>query len=296
MDVVKTRNIWFILSSLVLLAGVISLAVFGLNLGIDFKGGTLLEVKFLENKPEITALEELTTEISTGNTVVQRLGENSFSIRTVELSPEQHDTLNSRLIEQYGQIEERLFNKIGPVLSREITKRAGYQLVLVIFGILVYIAWAFRRVPKPLSSWRFGWAAIVALIHDLLVVIGVFAVLGRFLNVEINALFVTALLTVLGFSVHDTIIVFDRIRENLRRLAHARFEEIINRSINQTLVRSINTSTTVIFVLIALLLFGGESIRYFTLALLVGIVAGTYSSIFLATPLLYVSHRKRFSR
>ena len=296
MDVVKTRNIWFILSSLVLLAGVISLAVFGLNLGIDFKGGTLLEVKFLENKPEITALEELTTEISTGNTVVQRLGENSFSIRTVELSPEQHDTLKLHLIEQYGQIEERLFNKIGPVLSREITKRAGYQLVLVIFGILVYIAWAFRRVPKPLSSWRFGWAAIVALIHDLLVVIGVFAVLGRFLNVEINALFVTALLTVLGFSVHDTIIVFDRIRENLRRLAHARFEEIINRSINQTLVRSINTSTTVIFVLIALLLFGGESIRYFTLALLVGIVAGTYSSIFLATPLLYVSHRKRFSR
>lgn len=160
---------------------------------------------------------------------------------------------------------------------------------------MAYIAWAFRRVPKPLSSWRFGWAAIIALIHDLLFVIGVFAVLGKFMNVEIDALFVTALLTVLGFSVHDTIIVFDRIRENLRRLAGERFPKIVSRSINQTVVRSINTSTTVIFVLVALLLFGGQTIQFFVLALLIGIVVGTYSSIFIASPLLYVFHRSKFS-
>jgi preprotein translocase subunit SecF len=176
------------------------------------------------------------------------------------------------------------------VIGKELRSAAFLQLILVSLGIIFYIAYAFRKVSKPVSSWRFGIAAIVALIHDLFIVIGAFSLLGHFGGVEIDSLFVTALLTVLGFSVHDTIVVFDRIRENLRIRAGQSLSEIINSSINQTLVRSINTSLTVIFVLLALLLFGGESIHNFVLALFIGIIAGTYSSIFIASPILIVWH------
>ena len=200
------------------------------------------------------------------------------------------------LSEKYeGMIEEQ-FTSIGPVIGRELKGQAAVQLILVSLGIIFYIAYAFRKVTRPVSSWRFGVAAIVALVHDLLIVIGVFAILGHYRGVEVDSLFVTALLTVLGFSVHDTIVVFDRIRENLRIRAGANLFEIINNSINQTLIRSLNTSLTVVFVLAALFLFGGESIHYFVLALLIGIVAGTYSSIFIASPILYVWHTWEVSR
>jgi preprotein translocase subunit SecF len=207
-------------------------------------------------------------------------------IRTQPQEKAEHDALLALLSEKYGQITEDQFTSIGPAIGQELAQKALWQLLLVTAGIILYIAYAFRKVTRPVSSWRFGWAAIVALVQDLVIVVGVFALLGRFYNVEIDSLFVTALLTVLGFSVHDTIVVFDRIRENLRVRAGEPLSDIINASINQTVIRSINTSLTVIFVLTALLLFGGESIRYFVLALLVGILAGTYSSIFIASPLL----------
>ena len=294
LDVIKTRKIWFVLSGAVIIAGIIALALFGLNFGVDFRGGSFSEIKFTSSEPEPSQIQEALTDLSLGNIIVQKTAEGTYNVRTRELSSEEHESVLSKLSTAYGETTELRFTNIGPTISSEITRRAVYQLLLVTAGILAYIAWAFRKVPRPLSSWRFGWAAIAALIHDVLVVVGVFAILGQFLNVEIDALFVTALLTVLGFSVHDTIIVFDRIRENLRRLSSLPFAEVVSRSINQTIVRSINTSTTVIFVLLALLLFGGESIRYFTLALLIGIVAGTYSSIFFASPLLYIFHKKRF--
>lgn len=294
-NIIKTRKNWFILSTLLLAAGVASIVVYGLNFGIDFQGGSLSEVKFSEQEPGPRSVQEVANQMDAGASFVQKTSEGSYMIRTLELTQEQHNQLKDALQTEFGALEELQYQSIGPTISSEITRRAAYQLILVSLGILAYIAWAFRKVPKPLSSWRFGWAAIIALVHDLLIVIGVFAILGKFLNVEIDSLFVTALLTVLGFSVHDTIIVFDRIRENLRKLPGDSLAQVVFRSINQTLVRSINTSTTVIFVLLALLLFGGESIFYFVLALLIGVAAGTYSSIFVATPLLYVFHKKRFA-
>jgi preprotein translocase subunit SecF len=194
------------------------------------------------------------------------------------------------LSDKYGAVTEQQFTSIGPVIGKELRSQAFVQLILVSLGIILYIAYAFRKVSKPVSSWRFGIAAIIALLHDLFIVLGAFSILGHFRGIEVDSLFVTAMLTVLGFSVHDTIVVFDRIRENLRIRAGQSLSEIINNSINQTLVRSINTSLTVVFVLLSLFLFGGETIHYFVLALLIGIVAGTYSSIFIASPILLVWH------
>jgi len=275
-------------------AGILALVIYGLNLGIDFKGGSVTEFRFPQSQTP-AQIEEVLQSLNLGTVQIQPTGENSFNIKTIELDQEKHEQLKKAVTEKFPGAEELRFESIGPTVSGAITRRAFYQLILVSLGILTYIAFAFRKIPRPLSSWRFGLAAIVALVHDLLVVIGVFALLGHFLEVEIDALFITALLTVLGFSVHDTIIVFDRIRENLRRLGGMPFADIVSRSINQTLVRSVNTTMTVVLVLVAMLLFGGETIRWFVVALLVGIVAGTYSSIFIASPLLYVWHRKKLT-
>lgn len=290
LNFVKYYKFWFLVSGFLLLAGVISIAAFGLKLGIDFKGGTLTQINFSNELPEVSQIRAVLAANGASDAIIQPAGNNSVIIRTGPQEKEQHDKLLAALSEKFGGVKEEQFNSIGPVIGKELRNKAFYQLFLVALGIILYIAYAFRKVSKPVSSWRFGIAAIVALIHDLLIVVGVFSLLGKFLGVEVDSLFVTALLTVLGFSVHDTIVVFDRIRESLRIRAGEGFIEIINSSINQTLIRSINTSLTVIFVLTALLLFGGETIRYFVLALLIGIVAGTYSSIFIASPLLIVWH------
>ena len=186
---------------------------------------------------------------------------------------------------------ELRFDSIGPTIGKELQRKTLYAIVIVIFAIAAYIAYAFRKVSKPVESWKYGVAAILALTHDVLVVVGVFAVLGHFYNVQIDSLFVTALLTLLGFSIHDTIVTFDRIRENLHRHQDKTFEDIINLSINETIVRSLNTSITILLVLIATLLFGGKTIHYFILALLIGIFIGTYSSIFVASPLLMIFYK-----
>lgn len=263
--------------------------MYGLKPGIDFRGGSILQVGF-NVQPQSQEVSQYLAEQGFEGILVQPLGDKSLVLRSGELSREEYLGLIEKLSTKYEGVVEEQYSSIGPVIGRELRSKAFMQLVLVSLGIILYIAYAFRKVTRPVSSWRFGAAAIVALLHDLLIVIGVFAVLGHFWGVEIDSLFITALLTVLGFSVHDTIVVFDRIRENMRVRAGQSLAEIIDNSINQTLVRSINTSVTVLFVLTALLLFGGESIRYFVLALLVGIVAGTYSSIFIASPILLVWH------
>lgn len=186
---------------------------------------------------------------------------------------------------------------VGPVIGKETTQRAIVALATASLAIILYIAYAFREIPSPHSSWRFGICAVLALIHDVLVVVGIFSFLGYWQNVEVDSLFVTALLTIIGFSVHDTIVVFDRIRENLQKTAgKASFDEVVSTSVWQTLARSLSTSLTVIFTLLALVLFGGESIRWFTVALLIGIVSGTYSSVFTAAPLLVFWEERRKSR
>jgi len=213
-------------------------------------------------------------------------GENSFIIRTKPLEQEKIKGITKSLKDKYESVEERRVEFVGPIISKELQNKAFIALSLASIAIVLYIAFSFRKVPKPASSLRFGICAIVALLHDVLLVVGIFAILGKFLRVEVDSLFVTALLTIIGFSVHDTIVVFDRIRENLIKNMGKKFTEIANVSVVQTLARSLNTSLTVVFVLTALLLFGGETIKWFVVALLIGIISGTYSSIFNATALL----------
>ncbi len=291
LNIIKYYKFWFGVSIALLLAGIISLSVYGLKLGIDFKGGTLTQVQFTDNRPQIPDVQTALRDNGFSDATVQPAGEKSAIIRTGPQEKADHDRLLKIINDKFGAATEEQFTSIGPIIGKELRSGAFVQLILVSLGIILYIAYAFRKVTKPVSSWRFGMAAIVALIHDLFIVLGAFSLLGHFKGIEVDSLFVTAMLTVLGFSVHDTIVVFDRIRENLRVRAGSSLADIINNSINQTLVRSINTSLTVIFVLTALLLFGGETIRYFVLALLIGIVAGTYSSIFIASPILLIWHK-----
>ncbi len=285
----------FIFSGIILVAGIISLAVFGLRLGIDFRGGTVSELAFSEQH-DINTVKGVIEAQNIGSFQIQSTDNNGVIIRTGALDKDQHDKLLEALRSQVGGFEEKRFESIGPVIGEELKRKAIYQLLLVSAGIVIYIAYAFRKVAKPITSWQFGVTAVAALLHDLLIVVGIFSLLGHFYDVEIDSLFVTAMLTVLGFSVHDTIVVFDRIRENLKVHAGQPLEFVVNHSITQTIVRSLNTSLTVLFVLLALLLFGGETIKYFVLALFIGIIAGTYSSIFVAAPLLVLWQRWRTKR
>jgi preprotein translocase subunit SecF len=286
-DLAGKRRLWFTISLVVIIPGLISLIVFGLRLGIDFTGGTLWEVRFAA--PTTAAAVETTLRDAGVNTaIVQRSGpaaDETFLIRLHEIregSPEKA-ALSSALEQEIGPYTELEFSTVGGSVSTQIRNRAILAVAIASIGILLYIAYAFRNTQNPLL---YGGAALVAMLHDVLVVVGVFSILGWLFNVEIDALFVTALLTVIGFSVHDTIVVFDRIRENLALNPTEPFEEIVDYSLAQTFVRSLNTSLTVVFTLLALYLFGGGSTRNFVLALLIGIISGTYSSIFNASQIL----------
>lgn len=285
MSFVKYIKYLFYLSGVLMVLAIVSLALFGLKFGIDFKGGTVTEIVF-QQQPDQNKVKEVLAGQGITNALIQPTSNNGLIIRTENIDKEKHDKAFEEIKKQAGEFEEKRYDSIGPVIGEELKRKALYQLGLVSLGIILYIAYAFRKVSRPFTPWQFGIAAIIALLHDLLIVLGIFSILGRFHNIEIDSLFVTAMLTVLGFSVHDTIIVFDRIRENLRVYAGQPLEFIVNHSISQTIVRSLNTSLTVLFVLLAMLLFGGETVRYFVLALLVGIASGTYSSIFVASPLL----------
>jgi len=291
-NTLKYYKFWFVVSGVILLFGIISLSVYGLRLGIDFKGGSQLELQF-NQAPDTTKVQSAVASQNLGNFQVQAAANNSLIIETQTLDTDQHSKLLAEIKKDAGDFTETSYDSIGPTIGNELKQNAFWQLLFVSLGIVIYIGYAFRKVAKPITSWRFGIAAVVALIHDLLFVLGIFSLLGHFKGVEVDSLFVTALLTVLGFSVHDTIVVFDRIRENLRLYPGQGLEFVVNHSIAQTLVRSLNTSLTVLFVLLSLLLFGGATIKYFVLALFIGIVVGTYSSIFIATPVLVLWQRWR---
>ncbi len=285
MNLMKFKVLYFILSLLIILPGLYYLTTSGLKLGIDFTGGALLEYSFEKNVDKNILREEIIKEgIEVGS--ISPTGNTTYIIRTKPLEQVKINTLRDNLTTKFGKVEEVRVENVGPVIGKELEKKALIALILASITIVIYIAFSFRKMPKPQSSFRFGIAAVVALIHDIVVVVGVFAILGKFLSVEVDTLFVTALLTVIGFSVHDTIVVFDRIRENLLRGTGRKFIDVANLAVVQTLGRSLNTSLTVVFVLTALLLFGGETIKWFVVALLVGIISGTYSSIFNATALL----------
>jgi preprotein translocase subunit SecF len=281
------RNLWFTISLVVIIPGLISLIFSGLKLGIDFTGGTLWEVRF--DQPTAAAtIENALRGAGMDHVVVQRSGpaeEETYLIRMNEVkegSPQKVE-LTRTLESAAGHFTELEFSTVGGAVSTEIRNRAILAIALASLGILGYIAYAFRNTQNPIL---YGSSALIAMLHDVLIVLGIFSILGLLFNVQIDALFITALLTVIGFSVHDTIVVFDRIRENLARNPDESFEQVVDYSLAQTIVRSLNTSLTVVFTLLALVLFGGGSTRIFVLALLIGIISGTYSSIFNASQLL----------
>jgi len=360
MQIIKHSNIYFAVSGLLVGASALAVAVFGLALGIDFTGGSLLEITVDERiQADIASIQGILTRADEqgakllDSVQAQKTGEAGFLLRFRNVSEEDHQAIIGRLNTEFasqlpenerskeagsegapagvsgiqatdfegnpinievgtadgGVIEspvitiggeslvvEDRFESIGPTIGNELKQKSIYAMIAVIVSIILYIAWAFRKVSDPVSSWKYGITAIFALVHDVAIPVGVFAVLGAVAGVEVDILFVTALLTILGYSVNDTIVVFDRTRENLSRdhWKHE-FEWIVNKSVNETIRRSVYTALTTFVVLLAVYLFGGESIKHFVLALMIGVVAGTYSSIFLASPLL-VAWEKRGRR
>lgn len=281
MNLIKHRKIWYLASLVIILPGTLALIFWGLKLSIDFKGGTLIELEGISDKAKVIEIAskskiEEPSVISTEKGVI---------IRAKLIDENTHKAFKQEISKINGVKEQRV-ETVGPSVSGETTRNAFISVGLASLLIVVYVAYSFRKVPKPASSWEFGIAAIVALLHDALVVTGVFAILGHFYNVEIDVLFITAMLTVIGFSVHDTIVIFDRIRENLIKNTGENFEEIVGRSVWEMLPRTLSTSFLVWIILIVLFFFGGETIKYFILALLIGVFSGTYSSILNASPLL----------
>lgn len=294
LNIVGRRYWYFGLSLLVIIPGLIAMGLHWsqtgqpFRLSIDFTGGTLIELKFA--KPQSFQTDEVVKVfgdfgLSANDVHVQPAGNDTLIIRTKEIDNPTKVRIQDALRVRFGEFTEQRAESVGPAIGAEVTQRASVAVALAAIGILLYITWAFRRVPQP---FRYGVCAIIAMIHDVLVVLGAAAISGLLFSWEVDPLFLTALLTVIGFSVHDTIVVFDRIRENLGRMRGTRFEDVVNHSILQTLDRSINTQLTVLFTLAALTLFGGITIRHFVVTLFVGILSGSYSSIFNAAPLLVV--------
>ena len=289
MFVVKHRKIFYTISGVFFVASLISLAVWGLNLGVDFKGGTLLEFSYPSGRPSLESVNRALEPLQIGSLSVRPAGENSYILRSNPLDEATHQAVLESLVIDGKVVEEVQFSSIGPVLGRESAFKSLWAIFFVLVAIILFITYAFRKVSAPVSSWKYGSMAIIGLIHDIIIPIGVFSVLGNFKGTEIDALFVTAVLVVLGYSIHDKIVVFDRVRENLKLDYGSKgsdFETIVGNSIKQTLVRSINTSVSTLLALFALYFLGPTATQPFSLVLIIGIIAGTYSSIFIASPLL----------
>jgi len=290
----RYKNIYFIFSGVLILGSLISLAVFGLNLGIDFTGGSILELFYDGPRPSVEAVREALSEL--GPVSVQTMGDNGLVIRMKDIPEETHQQVLQILSKGY-RAEERRFESIGPTIGRELEEKTKLLILVALFSIVLYIALAFRKVQRPIASWQYGIASLIALFHDVLIPVGVFSLLGKFYGVQVTIPVVAALLTVLGYSINNTVVVFDRIRENLIKRIGVTFEETVNKSLNQTFTRCLNTSLTTLLVLLAIFFFGGATLKYFSLALIIGIVAGTYSSIFLVSPLLqtYLTKFKKYA-
>ncbi len=298
MKIIQKRKYAYVFSVAITALSMVALAVWGLKFGIDFKGGTLMEVQFtVEPAPESKQVLEALEPIGLQSLTVQPTDNNAILLRYLSSDENANDQVIEKLKGIDQDVKQLQTNFIGGSVSGQMKKNAIMGVILASVGIALYIAWAFRRVAYPVTSWEYGIGAIIALGHDILVTIGAFAVLGHFYGIEVGVPFIAALLTILGYSVNDTIVVYDRVRENLLR-EHGKvdFEETVNRSLNQTLGRSVNTSMTVIITLIAITLFGGESIRYFSLAILIGVGFGTYSSIYVASALLVTRYKMKFRK
>ena len=286
LPIIRWRKIWFAFSGFLITASLTMLIAWGLKIGTDFTGGSLLEYEYQDSAPDIAAIRSRISELGFEGVNVQPYGDKGALVRAPELKESDHQKL-LQAFEDKG--EEKRFESIGPTIGQELRRTTLYATILVVTFILLYVSWAFRKVTRfgKINAWVYGAATVIALFHDIIILTGAFVLIGRYSGAEIDTSFVAALLTTLGYSVNDTIVVFDRIRENLlKSSAGENFERIAEKSVNETLARSFSTSFTAILTLTAVFLFGGETIHYFVLALIIGITAGTYSSIFLASPLL----------
>lgn len=277
---------------------IFALIKWNLNYSIDFTGGAVSEIVF-NSSPDTQAIKDVLDKsdkgFDIGSFTVTPTGSNSVFIKTQTLDQDTHQKMIAAITAKFADAKEIRFDSIGSVIGQEMKQKSVWAIITVAIGISLYVAWAFRKVTRPVSSWKYGVVSVVTLFHDVIVPIGLFAYLGHYFGVQVDLTFIVAILTILGYSINDTIVVFDRTRENLLRYNVKEFEETVNRSLNQTIIRSINTSLTVIIVLVSLYFFGGVTLKYFALALLVGVVVGTYSSIFIASPLL-VEWQKRSVR
>lgn len=299
MFIIKHRNIFFAIATLLVGASIVAVAVFGIRPSIEFTGGTLIEIGYTEGRADKVALEAGLDTLELGAYSLRPFGEDAYLLRVRELSEtERASVMEAVSLDGTKEVELRRQNTVGPTIGGELKNKAFVALGTVVFLTIMYVAFAFRHVSEPVSSWKYGLISIITLVHDIIVPMGVFAVVGYFFGTaEADVLFVTALLTILGYSVNDTIVIFDRIRENLKRNidegVEEAFETVVGVSLEQTFVRSFNTSATVLMVVVAILLFGGSATFYFALALTAGVVAGTFSSLFLAAPLLVVANNMR---
>ncbi len=297
MFVIKHRAIFIGISLFLVVATIVGLFTWGLRIGIDFKGGSLTEVAYPGGLPDVKDIESRVLELDYGSAVIQPIGENGLSIKTRDLSEPERQAL-VKTLDSDGAIdmEERSFTSIGPSVGKELKTKSVISLIIVAVTMIIFVAYAFRKVSKPVSGWKYGLITVVALIHDVILTAGVFILISHFTGAEADTLFVVALLTVLGLSVNDTIVVFDRVRENLLNKISPHFSVVVGKSLNQTMLRSLNTSLCVIVVLIALFIYGPESTRIFALTLALGMFIGTYSSIFIAGPLLVIVENSQNKR
>lgn len=291
MFVVKNKKIFFLISGLLVAAALGAVMIFGVVFGIDFTGGTIIEVAYPDGRPDKARLETRLETLDLGAFSLRPTDETGYLLRTKDLrEADRIEVMDALALGGGTTVETVRLNTIGPVIGQELRSKAFVAIGVVVLMIILFIAFAFRKVSEPVSSWKYGLIAIVALLHDIIIPFGVFAVLGYLFGAEIDILFVMALLAILGYSVNDTIVVFDRVRENLsnniEREIVEPFEDTVGRSLQQTFARSINTSLTTLFVLVSLYILGGDATQNFALVLISGVLAGTYSSLFLATPLL----------
>lgn len=289
MNITKQRTTWFGISATLVLASIISVFVFGMNLGLDFTGGARWSVQF--DNPGITSGQISSffenQDLLTQSAQIQKNDEGTFLITVEDLSDGDLQALANNMKDTFGAFEQKSYQKVDSRIGESFRQKSVSAIIVALIGIIFFVAYAFRKIPAAINPWRFGGVAIAALFHDIIIILGVFVLLGAFFDIELNLQFITALLATLGFSVNDTIVILDRVRENIHRAKKGEtFEDTIEKSIQQTFMRSINTSISTLLPLLALFIFGAVSIQFFILALILGIVVGTYSSIFLAAPLL----------
>lgn len=327
-QIIQKSKYWIAISVTLVVLSIIAIAMFGLKLGTDFTGGSMIVVEFKDvNRPSIDEMNQALKEVQIEKAQVQPMENNQYSIKMASITEETHQQILSKLNEKFGKndgsgtqtvqattsdgktidipvnigtvsnnVIEQRFDSIGPTIGTELKNRSLWATLLVLIAISLYIAYVFRHVSMPVESWKYGVAAMIALAHDVIITTGVFAVLGKFLNVEVDSFFITAILTILGYSINDTIVTFDRIRENLHKKTNLTFRDLTNTSINETISRSFNTSFTTFIVLASIFFLGGATVKYFAFALMFGITIGTYSSIFIASPVLIMFYKMKYTK